>query len=82
MKQNSSHSIETAINNVVKLAGLTEEHKSELLMHFSEHTKYGLVNAVISLARDTESVDARIRLEEFGGRLLSTPENEFEEIIA
>jgi len=71
-----------AVNNVVKLAGLTEEHKSELLMHFSEHTKYGLVNAVTSLARDTESVDARIRLEEFGGRLLSAPENEFEEIIA
>lgn len=71
-----------AVNNVVKLAGLTEEHKSELLMHFSEHTKYGLVNAVTSLARDIESVDARIRLEEFGGRLLSVPENEFEEIIA
>ena len=71
-----------AVNNVVKLAGLTEEHKSELLMHFSEHTKYGLVNAVTSLARDTESVDARIRLEEFGGRLLSAPEHEFEEIIA
>ena len=71
-----------AVNNVVKLAGLTEEHKSELLMHFSEHTKYGLVNAVTSLARDTESVDARIRLEEFGGRLLSAPEREFEEIIA
>jgi hypothetical protein len=51
-------------------------------MHFSEHTKYGLVNAVTSLARDTESVDARIRLEEFGGRVLSAPENEFEEIIA
>jgi hypothetical protein len=63
-------------------SGIDKLRKSELLMHFSEHTKYGLVNAVTRLAKDTESVDAQIRLEEFGGRLLSAPENEFEEIIA
>lgn len=71
-----------AVNNIVKHAGLTEEQKSQLLMHFSEHTKYGLVNAVTTLARGTESVDEQIRLEEFGGKLLDTPEKEFEEIIA
>lgn len=71
-----------AVNNIVKHAGLTEEQKSQLLMHFSEHTKYGLVNAVTTLARGTESVDEQIRLEEFGGKLLDTPEKEFEEIVA
>lgn len=71
-----------AVNNIVKLAGLTEERKNELLMHFSEHTKYGLVSAVTTIARDTESVDEQIRLEEFGGRLVDMPEKDFEEMIA
>jgi hypothetical protein len=71
-----------AVNNIVKLAGLKEEQRNELLMHFSEHTKYGLVNAITTLARDTKSVDEQIRMEEFGGKLLDTPDREFEEITA
>lgn len=63
-----------AIDNVVKYAGLTEEQKNILLMHFTEKTKYGLVNAVASLARDTKDVDERIRLEEIGGKLLEEVE--------
>jgi len=59
-----------AIDNVVKYAGLTEEQKNILLMHFTEKTKYGMVNAVTSLARDTQDIQERIRLEEIGGKLL------------
>ncbi len=56
MKESTEVAIEKpvkAVDNVSRLAGLSEEQKNELLMHFSEHTKYGLVNAVTSLARDT-----------------------------
>jgi len=59
-----------AVNNIARLIGLSEEKKNQLLMHFSEHTKYGLINAVTTLAREVESIDEQIRLEEFGGRLL------------
>jgi len=59
-----------AIDNVVKYAQLTEEQKNILLMHFTEKTKYGLVNAITSLARDTKNIDEKIRLEEIGGKLL------------
>jgi len=71
-----------AVNNIVKLAGLSEERKNELLMHFSEHTKFGLVSALTTIARDTESIDEQIRLEEFGGRLVDMPEPEFAELTA
>jgi len=63
-----------AIDNVVRYAGLTEEQKNILLMHFTEKTKYGLVNAITSLARDTKDIDERIRLEEIGGKLLEEVE--------
>ncbi len=71
-----------AVDNIVRLAGLGEDRKDELLLHFSEHTKYGLINAITSVARDTKSVDEQIRIEEFGGKLLSAPDRDFEEIIA
>jgi hypothetical protein len=64
------------VKNIVKLTGLSEEQKNQLLMHFSEQTKYGLVNAVTNLAKDTENVDEQIRLEEFGGRILASDEIE------
>ena len=70
-----------AVNNIVRFAGLREEQKNELLMHFSEHTKYGLINALTTLARETKSIDEQIRLEEFGGKLLDFPEKEFGEMI-
>ena len=63
-----------AIDNVVRYAGLTEEQKNALLMHFTEKTKYGLVNAITSLARETKDIDERIRLEEIGGKLLEEVE--------
>lgn len=63
-----------AIDNVVRYAGLTEEQKNILLMHFTEKTKYGMVNAITSLARDTQDIQERIRLEEIGGKLLEEVE--------
>jgi hypothetical protein len=61
-----------AINNVVGHLGLTEEQKQRLLMHFSEPTKYGLVNAITNLAREMKDVEEQVRLEEFGGRILAS----------
>ncbi len=70
-----------AVNNVARLASLSEEQRDDLLSYFSEHTKYGLVNAVTSLARETKNVDEQIRLEGFGGKLLNAPDKEFEELV-
>jgi hypothetical protein len=71
-----------AVNNVARLANLSEEQRDDLLAYFSEHTKYGLVNAITSLARETKSADEQIRLEGFGGKLLNAPDEEFEQMIA
>jgi hypothetical protein len=61
-----------AVDNIVGHLGLSEEQKLKLLMHFSEPTKYGLVNAITNLARETEDVEEQVRLEEFGGRILAS----------
>jgi hypothetical protein len=61
-----------AVNNIVGHLGLTEEQKQMLLMHFSEPTKYGLINAITNLARQVKDVEEQIRLEEFGGKLLAS----------
>jgi hypothetical protein len=71
-----------AVNNVVTHLGLSEEQKQKLLMHFSEPTKYGLINAVTNLASETKNVDEQVRLEEFGGKLLETSLKDFEELFA
>jgi len=70
-----------AVNNIVKLAGLNEERKNKLLMHFSEPTKYGLINAVTSLASEVKNVDEQVRLEEFGGKILAS-DSEFEKLLS
>jgi len=44
-----------AVNSIVRRPGLTEEQK--LLMHFSELTKYGLINAITNLARQVKDVE-------------------------
>jgi hypothetical protein len=61
-----------AVNNIVGHLGLSEEQKQRLLMHFSEPTKYGLINAVANLASQMENVEEQIRLEEFGGKILAS----------
>lgn len=73
LKESTEIEIEEPVEearNVAKLAGLTEEQERELLAYFTEHTKYGLINALTTLARDTRNVDERIRLEELGGKIL------------
>jgi len=69
-----------AVNNIVKHLGLSEERKQKLLMHFSEPTKYGLINAVTNLASELKNVDEQVRLEEFGGKILAS-DLEFEVLI-
>jgi hypothetical protein len=61
-----------AVNNIVGHLGLSEEQKQRLLTHFSEPTKYGLVNAITNLAREMREVEEQVRLEEFGGRVLAS----------
>jgi hypothetical protein len=67
-----------AVNNIVGHLGLSEEQKQKLLMHFSEPTKYGLINAITNLASQTKNVDEQVRLEEFAGEILQTPLKDFE----
>ena len=47
-------------------------------MHFSEPTKYGLINAVTNLANQTKNVDEQIKLEEFAGEILQASLKDFE----
>jgi hypothetical protein len=85
LKESTTAKIEEpieAVNNIVKHLGLNEEQKQKLLMHFSEHTKYGLINAVTNLASETKNVEAQIKLEEFGGKILETSLKDFEELFA
>jgi hypothetical protein len=67
-----------AVNNIVGHLGLSEEQKQKLLMHFSEPTKYGLINAVTNLASQTKNADEQVKLEEFAGEILQTPLKDFE----
>jgi hypothetical protein len=71
-----------AVNNIVKHLGLNEEQKQKLLMHFSEPTKYGLINAITNVASETENVEAQIKLEEFGGKILEASLKNFETLFA
>jgi hypothetical protein len=59
-----------AVNNIVGHLGLSEEQKQKLLMHFSEPTKYGLINAITNLAGQTKNVEEQVKLEEFAGEIL------------
>jgi hypothetical protein len=59
-----------AVENIVGHLGLSEEQKQRLLMHFSEPTKYGLINAVANLAGELKDVEEQVKLEEFAGRML------------
>jgi len=70
-----------AVNKIVKHLGLNEQQKNQLLMHFSEKTKYGLINAVTRLAREQENTDTQIRLEEFAGKILESPWKNFDELF-
>jgi hypothetical protein len=70
-----------AVENLVKFYGLSQEQRDFLLMHFSEKTKYGLVDVVTTLAREAGNVDEQVRLEEVGGKILDTPESEFERLF-
>ncbi|MEO0242791.1 MAG: hypothetical protein ABIM42_07150 [candidate division WOR-3 bacterium] len=82
LKESSETKIEKpirAVDNIAKFAGLSEDEKKKLLMYFSEHTKYGLVNAVSTLAKEMENVDEQVRLEEIGGEILAKPLEELME---
>ncbi|RSN76255.1 DUF932 domain-containing protein [Candidatus Methanodesulfokora washburnensis] len=59
-----------AVENIVGHLNLSEEQKQRLLMHFSEPTKYGLINAVANLAGELKDVEEQVKLEEFAGEML------------
>jgi len=70
-----------AIDNIVKHLGLNEEQKQRLLTHFSEPTKYGLVNAITNLASQCKEVEEQVKLEEFAGEILQSPLKDFESSV-
>ncbi len=70
-----------AANNIAKLAFLSEQQKESLLAYFVEHTKYGLVNAMTSVARDASNPDEEVRLEEAAGKVLNTNDEEFKMMV-
>ncbi len=70
-----------AANNIAKLAFLSELQKESLLAYFVEHTKYGLVNAMTAVARDTSNPDEQVRLEEAAGKVLNTEDEEFKKLV-
>jgi len=59
-----------AVENIVGHLNLSEEQKQRLLMHFSEPTKYGLINAIANLAEELKDVEEQVKLEEFAGEML------------
>jgi hypothetical protein len=67
-----------AVNNIVKHLNLSEEEKEKLLIHFSEPTKYGLINAVTNLAGQLKNIEEQVRLEEFAGKILASRDPEKE----
>ena len=48
-----------AVNNIMRYLNLSEEEREKLLIHFSEPTKYGLINAVTNLAGQTRMLKNR-----------------------
>ncbi len=70
-----------AANNIAKIALLTEQQKESLLAYFVEHTKYGLVNAMTSVARDASNPDEEVRVEEVAGKVLNTGDEEFKKLV-
>ena len=65
-----------AVNNIMRYLNLSEEEREKLLMHFSEPTKYGLINAITNLAGQTKNIEEQIKLEEFAGKILASRELE------
>jgi len=70
-----------AVDNIVQNLGLSEEQKQRLLMHFSEPTKYGLINAITNLASQSKEVEEQVKLEEFAGKILQSPLRDFESSV-
>ncbi len=70
-----------AVNNIAKIAFMSEQQKESLLACFVEHTKYGLVNAMTSVARDSSNPDEQVRLEEAAGKVLNTEDEEFKALV-
>jgi hypothetical protein len=68
--------LDMVLNLLPMLSHLAEKSRSEFLSDILERffgdadqTRYGLMNAVTSLARDTKEPDLRWRLEELGGAI-------------
>lgn len=65
-----------AIDNIVEVGGLNEEHKEALMMYFLkdyDQTRFGLAQAVSRLAQDTDDGDLAYEMERLAGKVIKTP---------
>lgn len=71
---------ERAISNVVDMAGLSDSTRDAILRAYlgePDPTQYGIVQAVTATAKNIESPEDRVQMEELGGRLALMPAAEF-----
>lgn len=69
-----------AVNNICQKFKIPEHEQDEILARFEGSNQYELGNSITSLARDTESEDRQIKLEEIGGDVLLLDEKAFRSI--
>ncbi len=70
-----------AVDNLCKAWKLPDTYKNEILARFGEKTQYGLANSLTELARDQESIESQIKLEEIGGEILVLDEEAFRRAV-
>jgi len=70
-----------AVENLCKAWKLPDTYKDEILARFGDKTVYGLGNAVTEFARDQESIENQIKLEEIGGEILVLDEEAFRNAV-
>jgi hypothetical protein len=82
MRSATQHQVETMLSLMPFLSRLSAFNSAlaqQVLDRFfkdDDQTRYGLMNAVTSVARDTRSPEVRWRLEEFGGEMAGRAEPE------
>lgn len=80
-----SKNIANTMEKVTKLFTLGEGESESILTRLAadgDLTRWGFANAVTNLANDTESYTRANELETIGGKLLATPEKQWEKLAA
>ena len=73
-----------AINNISIHAGFTDIETENILYNFihqNDPTKYGLLNAITSTAKNAETAERMTELETKANEVITLPDESFDEII-